>query len=254
MEIAFLGSSSSGNSTLLCSGDSRILIDAGLSAREMESRLNLLGHSPKGINAILLTHEHTDHCRGAGILSRKYGIPVMANPPTFAMSPIGNVEYREFMTHESFSVGDFRVRSYPVPHNAAEPVCFSIETDRHKIGFATDLGKVTQLVHNVLSDKDLLIIEANHDEHMLRAGPYPEFLKKTISSPNGHLSNKATAQAVSTMVTDRTQGVFLVHLSDENNTPEKAEHEVRASLSRKLKSTKIQSAERFRVTPPVTLR
>jgi phosphoribosyl 1,2-cyclic phosphodiesterase len=254
MEIAFLGSSSSGNSTLLCSGDSRILIDAGISARELEARLELVGHSPKGIDAILLSHEHTDHCRGAGILSRKYGIPVMANPPTFAMSPIGNVDYREFMTQEEFEVGEFKIRTYPVPHNAAEPVCFSIETEKHKIGFATDLGKVTQLIHNVLSDKDILIIEANHDEHMLRTGSYPEFLKKTIASPQGHLSNRATAAAVASMVTDRTQGVYLVHLSEENNTPEKAEHEVRSSLSRKLKSTKVQSAERFRVTPPINLR
>ena len=253
MEIAFLGSSSSGNSTLMCSGDSRILIDAGLSAREMERRLEFLGQSPKGINAILLSHEHTDHCRGAGILSRKYGIPVMANPPTFAMSPIGNVNFVEFMTQEEFSVGDFRIRSYPVPHNAAEPVCFTIATDHHSIGFATDLGRVTQLIHNVLSDKDMLIIEANHDEHMLRNGPYPEFLKKSIASPNGHLSNRATATAVSSLATEKTKQIVLVHLSDENNTPEKAEHEVRSSLARKLMPTKVRIAERFQVTPPMRL-
>lgn len=254
MEIAFLGSSSSGNSTLMCSGDSRILIDAGLSAREIERRLEFLGHSPRDIDGILLSHEHTDHCRGAGILSRKFDIPVMANPPTFAMSPIGNVRFIEFMTQEEFSVGEFRIRSYPVPHNAAEPVCFTIATERHNIGFATDLGRVTQLVHNALSDKDLLIIEANHDEHMLRTGPYPEFLKKSIASPHGHLSNKAAASAVSSIVTDRTQEVVLVHLSEENNTPEKAEHEVRSSLARKFISTKVQSAERYKVTPPIRLR
>lgn len=253
MEIAFLGSSSSGNSTLMCSGDSRILIDAGLSAREMERRLEFIGHSPRDINAILLSHEHTDHCKGAGILSRKYGIPVMANPPTFAMSPIGNVKFVEFMTQEEFSVGDFRIRSYPVPHNAAEPVCFTISTERHNIGYATDLGRVTQLVHNVLSDKDMLIIEANHDEHMLRSGPYPEFLKKSIASPNGHLSNRATASAASSMVTERTKEVVLVHLSEENNTPEKAEHEVRSSLARKFMPTKVHTAERFKITPPIHL-
>jgi len=253
MEVAFLGSSSGGNSTLMCSGDSRILIDAGLSAREIERRLESLGHSPKDVDAILLSHEHTDHCRGAGILSRKYDIPVMANPPTFAMSPIGNVKFVEFMTQEEFSVGDFKVRSYPVPHNAAEPVCFAISTDRHEIGFATDLGRVTPLVHKALSGKDLLIMEANHDEHMLRTGPYPDFLKKSIASPIGHLSNKLTAQAVSSMVADRTREIVLVHLSEENNTPEKAEHEVRASLARKFIPTKVRSAERFKVTQPVRL-
>jgi len=253
MEIAFLGSSSGGNSTLMCSGDTRILIDAGLSAREIERRLEFLGHSAKGIDAIVLSHEHTDHCRGAGILSRKYGIPVMANPPTFAMSPIGNVKFVEFMTQEEFSVGDFRIKSYPVPHNAAEPVCFTIATEHHDIGYATDLGRVTQLIHNVLSDKDMLIIEANHDEHMLRNGPYPEFLKKSIASPNGHLSNRATASAVSSIATDRTKEVVLVHLSEENNTPEKAEHEVRASMARKFMPTRVRSAERFQVTPPIRL-
>lgn len=254
MEIAFLGSSRSGNSTLICSGDSRILIDAGLSAREMERRIGLLGYSPKDIDAILLSHEHSDHCRGAGIFSRKFDIPVMANPPTFAMSPIGNVRFAEFMTMEEFSVGDFRIKSYPVPHNAAEPVCFSISDKCHNIGFATDLGKVTKLIANVLFDKDFLIIEANHDEEMLRTGSYPDFLKKSIASSNGHLSNRATAAAVSSIVTDKTQGVVLVHLSEENNTPEKAEHEVRSALARKLKGTRVYAAERYKVTPAICLR
>jgi phosphoribosyl 1,2-cyclic phosphodiesterase len=169
------------------------------------------------------------------------------------MSPIGNVKFVEFLTQEEFSIGDFSINSYPVPHNAAEPVCFTIATDRHEIGFATDLGRVTPLVHKALSDKDLLIIEANHDEHMLRTGPYPEFLKKSIASPVGHLSNRLTASAVSSMVTDKTQEVVLVHLSNENNTPEKAEREVRAPLVRKLIPTKVSSAERFKVTPPVRL-
>jgi len=254
MEIAFLGSSSSGNSTLICSDESKILIDAGLSAREMERRLELLGHSPDDIDAIILSHEHSDHCKGAGIFSRRHGIKVMANLPTFAMAPIGDVEFAEFMTLEEFNLNDLKIRSYPVPHNAAEPVCFSISDAKHSIGFATDLGKVTQLVGSVMSDKDFLIIEANHDEEMLRKGSYPDFLKRSIASSNGHLSNRATASAVSNLVTERTQGVALVHLSDENNTPEKAEHEVRSALARKLKATKINAAERYKVTTPIVLR
>lgn len=254
MEIAFLGSSSSGNSTLICGGESKILIDAGLSAREMERRLELLGHSPEDVNAILLSHEHTDHCRGAGIFSRKHGVKVMANLPTFAMAPIGNVDFSEFITFEEFSVGDFKIHTYPVPHNAAEPVCFSISDGRRNIGFATDLGKVTQLVGNVMLDKDFLIIEANHDEEMLRKGSYPDFLKRSIASSNGHLSNRATAAAVADLITERTQGVVLVHLSEENNTPEKAQHEVRTALAKKLKATKVHAAERYKVTAPIILR
>jgi len=230
-----------------------ILIDAGLSSREMERRLEFLGYSSADIDAIVLTHEHSDHCKGAGIFARKFDIPVRANPPTFAMSPIGNVRFEEFITQEEFCIGNFRMMAFPIPHNAVEPVCFSITDGNHRIGFATDLGRITKLVNNVLFDKDLLIIEANHDEAMLRNGSYPEFLKKNISSSNGHLSNRQTALAVSELVTERTQGVFLVHLSEENNTPEKAEHEVKSIMARKLKSTKVRAAERYRVTEPVSL-
>lgn len=254
MEIAFLGSSSSGNSTLVSSEDTLILIDAGLSAREMERRLEFLGYSPAEVDAILLTHEHSDHCRGAGNFARKFDIPVMANRPTFAMSPIGNVEFEEFRTQEEFSIGGMRVIAFPIPHNAVEPVCFVITDYKHNMGFATDLGRITKMVGSVLFDKDLLVIEANHDEEMLRRGSYPEFLKRTISSSNGHLSNKQSATAAAELVTDRTQGVILIHLSEENNTPEKAEHAVKTALARKLKSTKVYAAERYKITKPVSLK
>ena len=253
MEVAFLGSSSSGNSTLIKSEDYQILIDAGLSAREMEKRLEFLGYSPVDIDAILLSHEHSDHCKGAGIFARKYDIPVRANPPTFAMSPIGNVRFEEFITQKEFTIGNLRIMSYPVPHNAVEPVCFTISDDKHTLGFATDLGRVTRLIENVMFDKDILIMEANHDEEMLRTGSYPEFLKKSIASSDGHLSNRQTAAAVSDLVTEKTRTVVLIHLSEENNTPEKAEHEVRAALAGKLKGTKVRTAERYRITPSITL-
>lgn len=249
MEIAFLGSSSSGNSALLCSAETRLLIDAGLSAREMEYRLNLLGQSPEEIDAILLSHEHSDHCRGAGILSRRYDIPLMANLATFAMAPIGKTNFRAFSTMERFSIGDLDIMSYPVPHNAAEPVCFTITDRKHSIGFATDLGKVTELIASALFDRDLLVIEANHDEEMLRNGAYPEFLKRTISSSNGHLSNRATAKAVSDLVTEKTERVVLAHLSEDNNTPERANHEVSSSLARRWKTPRISIAERRKITP-----
>jgi len=253
MEIAFLGSSSSGNSTLICSEDTHILIDAGLSSREMEKRMGFLGYSPEEIDAIVLSHEHSDHCKGAGIFSRKFDIPVMANPPTYAVSPIGNARYEGFLTQEEFTIGNLRITAYPVPHNAVEPVCFSITDGKHNIVFATDLGRITKLIQNILFDKDFLIIEANHDEHMLRTGAYPEFLKRSIASSNGHLSNIQTASAVAELVTDRTQGVVLVHLSEENNTPEKAEHEVKSALARKFKNPKVSTAERFRITRPISL-
>lgn len=254
MEVAFLGSSSSGNSTLISSEDTRVLIDAGLSAREMERRLEFLGHSPEDIDAIVLTHEHTDHCRGAGIFARKYNIPIRANAPTIVMSPIGNAHFEEFHTQEEFSVGDLRMIAFLVPHNAAEPVCFVVTDYRHSIGFATDLGRMTRMLSGVLFDKDLLIIEANHDEEMLKIGPYPEFLRRSIASSMGHLSNRQTATAAAELVSDRTKGVVLVHLSEENNTPEKAENAVKNALARKLKTTHIHVAERYRVTKPISLK
>lgn len=253
MEIAFLGSSSSGNSTLICGSESSILIDAGLSARTIEKSLDILGRSARELSAILLSHEHMDHCRGAGILSRKHDIPVMANLPTFAMSPIGNVNFEEFTTQEPFDIGEISIMTYPIPHNAAEPVCFTICDGKHSIGYATDLGKVTTIVSKALFDKDLLIIEANHDEEMLWRGSYPEFLKKSISSSRGHLSNRATAKAVRHLVTERTQAVVLAHLSEDNNTPERAETEVRRSLARAFKMPRVQSADRLQITPYIDL-
>lgn len=254
MEIAFLGSSSSGNSTIMCSDETDILIDAGLSARELERRLSILGKEPGEIDAILISHEHSDHCRGAGIFSRKHGIRVMANLPTFAMAPIGNVHYSEFATMEPFCVGDLSVNSYPVPHNAAEPVCFTVGDGTHNIGFATDLGKVTKLIAKALFDQDLIVIEANHDEGMLWNGRYPAFLKKSISSPNGHLSNRDSAKAVTQLITEKTQAIVLAHLSEDNNTPEKAVREVNSSLARKFISRKVVSAERRSITPYISLR
>ena len=254
MEIAFLGSSSSGNSTLICSDETNILIDAGLSARAIEQRLSILGKEPGDIDAVLISHEHSDHCRGAGIFSRKHGVKVMANLPTFAMAPIGNVLYSEFATMEPFSLGNLTVNSYPVPHNAAEPVCFTVGDGKHNIGFATDLGRVTELIAKALFDRDLLVIEANHDEGMLWNGRYPVFLKKSISSPNGHLSNRDSAKAVTKLVTEKTQAVVLAHLSENNNTPEKAVHEVNSHLARKFVSKKVISAERRSITPYISLR
>ncbi|HDP96843.1 MAG TPA: MBL fold metallo-hydrolase [Euryarchaeota archaeon] len=254
MEIAFLGSSSSGNSTLICSDETDILIDAGLSARAIEHGLSILGKEPRDIDAVLISHEHSDHCRGAGILSRKYGVKVMANLPTFAMAPIGNVLYSEFATMTPFAIGDLTVNSYPVPHNAAEPVCFTVDDGTHDMGFATDLGKVTALIAKALFDRNLLVIEANHDEEMLWNGRYPAFLKKSISSPNGHLSNRDSAKAATELVTEKTQAVVLAHLSEDNNTPEKAAHEVRSHLARKCVSKKVISAERRSITPYISLR
>lgn len=254
MEIAFLGSSSSGNSTLINSEDTSILIDAGLSAREMEKRLELLGHSPKDIDSILLTHEHSDHCRGAGIFARKYDIPIRANTPTYVMSPVGSARLKEFRTHEEFSVGNFRIIAFPIPHNAAEPVCFVIADSKHSIGFATDLGRMTKMLSGALFDKDILVIEANHDEEMLRTGPYPEFLKRAIASSSGHLSNRQSAAAAADLVTDRTKGVILIHLSEENNTPERAGHAVRTALARKLKGVDVRVAERYGITSPISLK
>lgn len=254
MEIAFLGSSSNGNSTIICSDEADILIDAGLSAREIERRLSVLGKDPHEIDTILISHEHSDHCRGAGIFSRKHGVRIMANLPTFAMAPIGDVLFSEFATMAPFEIGDLTVNSYPVPHNAAEPVCFTVGDGAQSIGFATDLGKVTKLIADALFDRDLLVIEANHDEGMLWNGRYPTFLKKRISSANGHLSNRDSARAVTRLVTEKTQAVVLAHLSEDNNTPEKAVHEVNSSLARKFISKNVVSAERRSITPYVSLR
>ncbi len=220
-----LASGSRGNSVFVSAGGVSILVDAGLSGVELERRMASKNISPESISAIVITHEHTDHIKGAGILSRRYNIPLYINKKTFlgAEKKMGKVDcFEYFQCGVGFNIGDIRVEPFSISHDALDPAGLTIEYENIKIGIATDMGVVTNLVREHLKGCSLLYIEANHDYDMLMHGSYPWHLKQRIKGRTGHLSNRDTADMLSEIKSDALSYVILAHLSEENNTPDRA--------------------------------
>lgn len=224
LRICLLASGSKGNAVYIEAGETRLLVDAGLSAREVERRLALIGVAADSLDAILLTHEHLDHVRGVGPLARRFRLPLYVHPATRQSLPrLGRIDrLEEFELGSRFALRDLEVMPFSVTHDAAAPAGFVFETPVGRIGFATDLGIATHLVGSYLKDCRVLIIESNHDEIMLQDGPYPWHLKQRIRSRHGHLSNSASAELLGGLVWDGLEAVFLAHLSETNNHPVKA--------------------------------
>jgi phosphoribosyl 1,2-cyclic phosphodiesterase len=225
MRINVLGSSSAGNSTLVASGSTRVLVDAGFSARETKQRLHAIGEDIANISAIVITHEHSDHIRGAPVLSRSLGIPVFVGRRALESWRNGkngdDVETCHFIAaEEPFQLGDVTFYPFEVPHDAAETLAFTIESGGVKIGFLTDLGYIPQMVAHHLKGCDAIVLEANHDLEMLRVGPYPWMLKQRVMSRHGHLSNDETARFLREDFDGQAEYVVLAHLSRKYNHPE----------------------------------
>ncbi len=223
-----LFSGSSGNSLFIGAGDTRILIDAGLSGRTVCDALNGIGILPETLNGILVTHEHSDHVKGVGILSRKYHLPVYANARTWAamerqVGAVAPALRREFDTNESFFLGDLTILPFAIPHDAADPVGFRVYCGARSAATATDMGYFSPRVCDALSGVDILVLESNHDIDMLRANEhYTAALKNRILGRHGHLSNVACAEALWMLYQTGVRHAVLGHLSHENNTPELA--------------------------------
>ncbi|MBQ9300143.1 MAG: MBL fold metallo-hydrolase [Clostridia bacterium] len=223
-----LFSGSSGNALFVGAGGTRILIDAGLSGRAVSEALNSIGILPETLNGILVTHEHSDHVKGVGILSRKYHLPVYANARTWAAMErqVGTIApslHREFETGESFFLGDFSVMPFAIPHDAADPVGYRVYCGACSVATATDMGYFSAKVYDALSGVDILVLESNHDIDMLHANErYSAALKSRILGRHGHLSNEACAEALWMLYQTGVRHVVLGHLSHENNTPELA--------------------------------
>ncbi|MGC9028862.1 MAG: MBL fold metallo-hydrolase [Desulfomonilaceae bacterium] len=233
MQITPLASGSSGNSFLVQEKGYSILVDAGLSAKQITERLDQVGVDPSSLRGILVSHGHSDHVKGVGVLSRKYKLPLYMNNGTWEEINryIGQIHSLElFETGRAFQVACFKVHPFAVPHDSAEPVGFRISVGAARLGIATDLGSITSLVTTVLQDLQVVVLESNHDPQMLRDGPYPWELKQRVKGRLGHLSNMDTGKILERIASDELQAVILAHLSATNNRVELAMESARDSL------------------------
>ncbi|MFQ3786164.1 MBL fold metallo-hydrolase [Halomonas sp. A29] len=221
--FASLGSGSKGNATLVSDGETTLLVDCGFGLRETERRLAHLGVHPSQLDAVLVTHEHGDHLRGVGPLARRYAVPVYITPGTWLSGRLGEVPCRHWITPQSrFAVKSLVVDPFTVPHDAREPVQFRFESRGCHLGVLTDLGHPTDHVVEAFRGCDALILECNHDRHMLEVGPYPPRLKRRVGGNWGHLANVQAAALLQRLGLDRLQHVVCSHLSEHNNRPELA--------------------------------
>ena len=237
MKLMNIASGSSGNVTFVGTVNTSVLIDAGISMKKIEEGMNSIGMSARDLDAIMITHEHSDHIKGLGVLSRKYGIPIYATQGTIkgigentSVGRIDNELYNVISTDISFHVGDLTIEPHSIWHDAYEPVCYSITDGKSKASIATDLGDFNDYLVKCLSDSDMLLIEANHDIRMLEAGPYPYDLKRRILGQKGHLSNEASGRFIRKLLNDHIKTIILGHLSKDNNIPELAYEAVKLEL------------------------
>jgi len=233
LNICALSSGSSGNAIYVGTERTKILVDAGISAREISRRLSSLGVAPHDLAGILITHEHTDHIRGLRVFVNRYQIPVYSTEETWyylekQMIPL--YLQRVIHSHGSFAVEDLQIESFPIPHDAADPVGFKIGFDGKALGVVTDLGHIPAYLHERLDEVQLIFLEANHDVDTLKRGTYPAFLKQRILGHRGHLSNDTAGDFVSVLAGKGLKKIMLGHLSQNNNTPKLALSAVAAKL------------------------
>ncbi len=223
IRFASVGSGSQGNCTLIESGATRVMVDCGFYLRDIEAKLERSGIEPRGIHAVLVTHEHNDHIGGVARFARKHDVPVWMTTGTFDVwdDPfVPNVH--RFNPHDGFTIGDIHVRPFPVPHDAREPCHYVFSDGSRKLGVISDAGFVTPHMRECLSACDALMLEFNHDVQMLLRGPYSPSLKTRVGGPMGHLSNVQSADLLRAIDCTRLQHLVLTHLSQKNNTPQLA--------------------------------
>ncbi len=232
VSVSVLASGSRGNSAIVQSSTTWILVDAGISCRETFKRMRAAGHDPHSLSAILITHEHSDHIYGLLVLAKKLNVPVFMTGATHqawarmmrdenGMCPeLARLEV--FSAGKSFHIGDIAITPFTIPHDAIDPVGFTFRAEGVKVGIATDLGYMPPSVCDHLRGCDVLVIEANHDLEMLRGGPYPWSVKQRVMSRVGHLSNDALAEYIATNYDGGASYLVLAHISEQNNHPELA--------------------------------
>lgn len=228
MRFASLGSGSKGNATLVARGDTLVMVDCGFSLRETRRRMERLGVCPSQLDAILVTHEHSDHSSGVGVLSRNHGVPVYLTHGTSGSGRIGACSAEvTFNAGESFTIGELAVEAVPVPHDAREPCQYLFRAGERQLGLLTDLGSITPHVIDSYTGCDGLLLEFNHDLGMLWEGAYPEALKRRVGGDWGHLNNGQAIAFLRALGPESLRHLVVAHISENNNCPDRA----RAALS-----------------------
>lgn len=248
-------SGSSGNAAYLSDGKTHILIDCGMSGKQLLDALNKIGASPEQLDALLITHEHSDHVKGAGVIARRYALPVYATEGTHSAMDIGSVsdeQIKVISTAQDFEIGTIGIKPFSIPHDAAEPVGYSFYINGTKLSLATDIGHMNKpLIEQIMKSK-MVLLESNHDVDMLQFGPYPFPLKQRILSDIGHLSNENAAKTALQLVNSGTEHIMLGHLSEKNNHPEIAMMETYNTLTfagvKVGKDVTLQVADRYKST------
>ncbi|MEM9291012.1 MAG: MBL fold metallo-hydrolase [Acidobacteriota bacterium] len=252
MRVVVLGSGSKGNAFVVEAGGSsseprRILVDAGFSRRQLELRMRAVGVEPETLSAVILTHEHSDHCRGIEVLAKNRGLPVFATQGTLdeiSLPYAGQV----LASNRCQEVGDgFEVEPFHITHDAREPVGFVVRDGAgSQVGLLADAGVPNRLALAKLASVDALLLECNHDLELLRGGPYPWFVKERIWGRHGHLSNRQAAESIPDLVNDRLQWIVAYHLSETNNRPELARLSLAEALEAEGCDAQIQVASQDR--------
>lgn len=236
LRFRVIGSGSSGNTTLVEAGPSRLLVDAGLGPRDLAERLDSAGVDPASLAGILLSHEHQDHARGAASFAKKWGVPVFASRGTWTaagLSEAGVPAGHTLQPGGATLLAGFSVSGVAIPHDASAPLAFVIESEGRRLGHVTDCGHVSRGLVEALRECDAVLVESNHDADMLREGPYPWSLKERILGRWGHLSNDEVGHYLGTGLPERCRTVVLAHLSQTNNHPEVARLSAEAALRRR---------------------
>ena len=257
LKICILNSGSSANSTLISSGKTNILLDAGLSGKETSRRLAGFGTEGRHIQGLLVSHGHRDHINGIGVLARRFDIPVYMNKKTSEEigETIGKIPVEHHIrTGSSFMIGDVEIETFSVSHDCLDPMGFVFKNGGKSAAYLTDLGRVTEQILKKIHNRNLIVLESNHDLNMLINGPYPEMLKRRILGPEGHLSNIASANALVDAIGSRTEHVVLAHLSENNNRPELVRSTVEEILAEEsMSDIPIEIASRYEAMDAIEL-